>query len=125
MENYILNLKDKFSEDLGRAGNEYIDIGFEMFHKYRLSESASGQAAVGNILTALELMVKSFISSKNLGCIYKDIPPDLRVLLSNPDSIPTFYEWRNYDIDIHSNKYQMLDFRESIECYYIFFQKYI
>ncbi len=121
MDNYILNLQDKFSEDLGRAGNDYIDISFEIFHKYRLSESDCGQAAVGNILTALELIVKRFIASKNLGCIFKDIPPDLRTLISNPDSIPTFFEWRNYDIDIHSNKYQMLDFRESLECYYIFY----
>ena len=121
MDNYVLDIQKKFSEELGRAAHEYLEIGLDMFHNYRRSKCSSEQVAVGNLATAVELMIKSFIASKNFGCIFKGIPPELRVLLSNPESIPQFFEWRNYDIDIHSDKYETLDFNDCIASFYIFF----
>ena len=120
MENSIFDLQNKFSEELGRAAHEYLEVGLDLFHKYRSSESECGQAAVGNMAIAVELMLKSFIGVKNLGNIFKDIPPEMRVFLSNPENIPRFFKWRNYNIDIRSDKYKMLDLDESIASFYIF-----
>jgi len=117
----IIDLQNKFSEELGRAAHEYLEFGLNMFHQHRRSECSCSQSAIGNLILATEMLIKSFIASKNLGNIFTDIPPEIRVILSNPESIPKFFKWRTYDIDIHSEKYTTLDFDDCISCFYIYY----
>ncbi|MFC1693685.1 hypothetical protein ACFL1R_09290 [Candidatus Latescibacterota bacterium] len=121
MDDYILNLKNKYSEELGVAALGYLETGLELFHKHRRSDCSCSQTALGNIGMATELVIKSYIAAKNLGCIFKDIPPEMRIILSAPESIPPFFKWGKYSIDIRSGKYETLNFDDCILCFYILF----
>jgi len=121
MKEFVDGLRKKFSEELGRTSGEYLKTGLDMFHNCREKESEYGQAAVGNMTVALELMLKSYIAVKSLSSIFRDLPPEMRVFLSNPESVPRFFKWRNYDIDIRSDKYKTLDLNECFDVFYMLF----
>ena len=121
MDNYILELKNKISEELSRAAHEYLENALNMFHKHNRLEYECSQAAIGNLVIAMELLLKSFLTTKNLSIIFKDIPSEIRIILSSPEIIPKFFEWRSFDVDLRSYKYKMIDFDECIAGFYIFF----
>ena len=121
MNNYILELKARFVEEQGRSALQYLETGFDLFHRHLHSESFSHQAALGNLAVALELMLKTFIAEKNLGAVFKDIPPSVRVLLSCPERIPAFFTWGRYDLHLRSSTFQTLNLEECISCFYLFF----
>ena len=121
MNKYINDLKKKYSEDLCMSSLEFLENGIDIFFKYLNSECSSMHIALSSLSTGLELALKAFISEKNLGVIFKDIPPDMRVLLTCPDKIPHFYEWRKFHPDIRSDKYETLNLSECVVSFYIFF----
>jgi hypothetical protein len=93
----------------------------ELLHRHLRSESASSQAAFGNLATALELMLKCTIAEKNLGAVFRDMPPEVRAILSAPDRIPDFFRWQGIPINLGSSTYRTLNLEGCIPCYYVFF----
>ncbi|MHB9028490.1 MAG: hypothetical protein ACYC9O_06960 [Candidatus Latescibacterota bacterium] len=121
MKNHIVEMKRKYVEALGHTALQYLESGMELLHRHFRSESSSGQAAFGNLATALELMLKCTIAEKNIGAVFRDMPPEARALLSAPDRIPDFFRWRGIPINLGSDAYRTLDLEGCIACYYVFF----
>lgn len=121
MNNYIIELKKKYTEDLGRSSLEFLDTGVDLFHRHLNMESSCMHIAISTLSAGLELALKAFLAEKNLGTIFKDIPAEMRVLLTCPESIPNFFEWRRFDPDIRSDKHETIDLNDCISCFYIFF----
>jgi hypothetical protein len=65
--------------------------------------------------------LKAFIAEKNLGLIFRNIPPEIRVFLSCPENIPHFFQWRTFELDIRSGVFETLNLDECTSCFYIFF----
>ncbi|MCE5250910.1 hypothetical protein LLG96_11880 [bacterium] len=121
MNDYIHELKTRYTEDLARSAREFLEIGVNLFHRHRSSEGEFSRTAVDMLSTGTELSIKAFITEKNLGLIFRDIPPEIRVFLSCPESIPHFFQWRTFEPDIRAGTFETLDLNECISCFYIFF----
>ncbi len=120
MNTHALELKRKYVEALGRSAFQYLETGMDLFHRHLHSISATSQVAVGNLATALELMLKCFIADKNLGVVFRDLPPEVRALLSAPERVPDFFKWRSAVVDLGAESYRTLNLKDCIECYYTF-----
>ena len=121
MQGFAKELKTKFAEELSSAALEYIDLGRDLFHRHISSERDCMQSAIGTLGTGTELLLKSYIATHNLGAIFKDVPPEMRVFLSSLERVPQFFEWHNYAVNIRTEKYVTLDLKESVAGFFIFF----
>ena len=121
MNTHMLELKRKYVEALGHSALQYLETGMDLFHRHLRSASTTSQAAMGNLATALELLLKCFIAEKNLGAVFRDIPAEVRALLSAPERIPEFFKWRAAVVDLGSDAYHTVNLEECIACYYTFF----
>lgn len=121
MKKYVENMTKTYTDELGRSAVQYLKAGLDLFHKQRQSYYAQPQIALGNLAIAVELMLKTLIAKNNLGLIFKNIPLELRVVFSCPQSIPESFNWRRYDIDLRSFAYKAIELNECISCFYTFF----
>jgi hypothetical protein len=121
MERHILNLKKKFTNELGRTSSEYLQNGLVLFHRYLEADFNSKEAVVNNLTTAIEMYLKCYIADKNLGLIFRNIPMDVKVLFTCPESIPEFFEWRKYNFSFLSTENNTITLKEAITCLYTFF----
>ncbi len=109
MKNYVSKIQSKYVTEISYAAREYLKTGFQLFHKNRRLYYSKPQVPIGILGISIELMLKSFLAEKNIGLIFKDIPFELKALLSNPKTIPKKFKWRQYDIDLCSFSYKTLD----------------
>jgi len=121
MKDYISQLQEKFSEHLGQTAQEYFTNGMNIFHHYREHDSDHAQAAVGMVTIGVEFYLKSFLAHRNLTNIFSEIPQEMRILLSKPESVPRFFKWRNVAFDIHSESLKMIGFEDCMSSFYVFF----
>jgi hypothetical protein len=52
--------------------------------------------------------------------VFRDIPAEVRALLSAPERVPEFFKWRAAVVDLNSDSYHTLSLKECIACYYTF-----
>ena len=121
MNNYIIELKKKYTEELARSSLEFLESGVDLFHQHLNSERSCMHIAISTLSAGLELALKAYVAEKNLGAIFKNIPAEIRVLLTCPESTPYFFEWRKFEPDIRTDKFDTLDLNECISCFFIFF----
>jgi len=126
MEKYVESITKTYTHELGRSAIQYLQAGLDLFHKqrqkyYGQSYYEQAQVALGNLSIAVELMLKTLIAKNNLGLILKNIPLELKVVLSCPKGVPESFNWRRYDIDLRSFSYKTIELDECISCFYIFF----
>jgi len=121
MKEYVQEMRKKLVETFGAVGRDYFEAGLALFHRYRRSDSKFGQAAIGNLSSGVEMILKSHIAWRDIATVFTDLPPQAKLMLSNPESIPRFYTWRNMNFDIGSREYRTLDFESCVECYYVLF----
>ncbi len=121
MKKFIAEMQERFTGDLSRAAHDYLETGLSKFHDSLEQNSEASQASLGNITAGLELLIKSYIASKNLANIFIDMPPDIRVFLSSPDSVPAFFKWRNLAVDIRTNAWRTIGFSDCIASFYMLF----
>ncbi|MFC1607353.1 hypothetical protein ACFL47_05220 [Candidatus Latescibacterota bacterium] len=121
MNSYIAELKKHITEDIGRTAHEFLDTGTNLYYSHINSESSCGQSALNSLTIGVEFMLKAFFAEKNLGLIFKNIPPDVRMFLSCPESVPHFFEWRRFEPDIRSDKYETLNLEDCLASFYIFY----
>ncbi len=69
---------------------------------------------------AIELMLKAFIFSKNPILVFKDLPLELRVAFTSPESVGDDFKWRQYDVSLRSFEYKTIEMDELISTYYVF-----
>jgi hypothetical protein len=121
MKKYVESMTKTYSYEMGRSAVQYLKAGLDLFHKQRQSHYTQPQIALGNLAIAVELMLKTLIAKNNLGLIFKNLPLELKVVLSCPQNIPESFNWRRYDIDLRSYEFKTIDLNECISCFYIFF----
>ncbi len=120
MNTHVLELKRRFVKALGRSALEYLEAGFDLFHRHRRSEVSASQAAFGNLAAALELTLKCMLAEKNPAAVFRVIPPEARAILAAPERVPEFFRWRASPVDLWSPAYDTVSLGECIAGYYVF-----
>ncbi len=121
MKEYIENLQIRYSELFGRNAQEYLGAGLSIFHRYRDKETEHAQAAVGAMIAGVEFLIKSILAYRNLSNVFSDLPHDVRIFFTSPDSVPRFFKWRNIPFDIHSPSVKIIGFDQCMASFNIFF----
>ncbi len=119
---YLDDVQKQYSDQLERAALGYLEAGIKIFLSERQSQTYAGiQAAIGNMAVSVELMLKAFIARKSLLLVFKNLPVELRVLITNPETIHTNINWRSFEIELKSSSYSTIELEECISLFYIFF----
>ncbi len=107
---------------------DFFRLGIKDFHSIRKFEPPHFQAAVANLCISIELLLKSIIAEKSIRDLYKNLPQEFQIYLSNPEIIPDASSFRKFSIDLKSSAYKTLEFDECVSLFYLFFpnekQKY-
>jgi hypothetical protein len=119
MEDYVSSIKKLYIREVSKAALEYLKVGLSLFHKHEKYYYSQPQVPLGILSISIELMLKTFILSNSFIVIFKDIPLELRLLLTSPSNIPESFKWRKYDIDLKSFSYKTLELEEIISCFFI------
>lgn len=124
MKKYTDSITQYLHKELENAAVCYLRAGLELFHKARKISGLNSQAALGNLGIAVELMLKAFIVKSNPLLLFRGMPIELQVLFACPDSLPSDFNWRPYDIDLRSFKYATKELDESISLFYVLLPEY-
>jgi hypothetical protein len=120
MNSHALEIKQRYVQVLGQSAREYLETGFDLFHRHRRSEASCGQAAFGNLAIALECALKCVLADKNFGAVFRKMPSEARIVLSAPERVPEFFQWRNISFDLSSEEFETIDFSECVSGYYVY-----
>ena len=105
-----------------KAALGYLILGLRNFFSEQKQPSYVGhQATIGNLAIAVELMLKSYIVRKNLLLLFKNLPVEVRVLMTNPESLPDSFNWQSLEIELRAASYQTIGLDECISLFYLFF----
>lgn len=124
MKKYFESIKERLRHELARSARGYLKSGLQLFYEERKSSYTCIQPAIGNLGIAVELMLKTFIISKNPFLLFCGLPVELRVLFSSPNEIPKSFNWRQYDIDLRSFAFKTIELDEAISIFYVYFPKH-
>ncbi len=121
-DNPLGEIQKQYSDALERAALGYLELGLtNFFAEQKKSTYAGNQSTIGNLAIAVELMLKSFIAKKNLLLVFKGLPAEIRVLITNPESIPDNFNWSSFEVELRSASYSTIELSECIGLYYLFF----
>lgn len=120
MKSYVAQIQNLYQSTLERAASEYLKVGLALFHEQRRTKDYQ-QTSLGNLTIAIELTLKTIIANKNLAMLFKDLPVELRFLLTTPEGLPSSFNWRTFDSDLRSPKYKTLEFDECVSVFYLLF----
>jgi hypothetical protein len=121
IQKYLAKTQEEYIQQLTKAAYDYLKAGLGIFHECRrLTDYTNSQAALGNLAISLELKLKAFIASKNLLFLFKSVPNEVRILLVCPETLPEEFNWKPFDIDFKSAKYQTIELDECLALLYIF-----
>jgi hypothetical protein len=120
MEKFVKKIQTQYTKNLENSALGYLTIGLDLFHQ-REGFNLNFQVVMGNLSIAIELMLKAFLSSRNLLLLFKDVPLDFKTLLSCSKDTPRTFNWRKIDIGLSSGTYKTIDFDTCISSFYIFF----
>lgn len=105
-----------------KAALGYLSLGVRNFFAEQKQPSYVGyQATIGNLAIAVELMLKAYIARKNLLLLFKNLPTEIRLLLTAPESLPDSFNWRSFEIELRAASYQTIGLDECISLFYLFF----
>jgi len=128
MEKEINNLVYEISSNLKKSSLEFFRLGIEKFHKIRKEELPYFQTAVANLCISIELLLKYIIAEKSHRDLYKNIPQEFQIYLSNYEIIPDKISFNRLAVDLRGAVYKTLEFNECVSFFYIFYpnlkQKY-
>lgn len=118
----IDEIQKQFSNSLEKAALGYFTLGITNFFSERKKSTYAGnQSTIGNLAIAVELALKSFIARKSLLLLFKSLPIEIRVLITNPESVPESFNWRSFEIELKSASYPTIELDECISLFYLFF----
>jgi hypothetical protein len=120
MEKHVEKIQTQYTKNLEISALGYLKTGLGLFHELRDS-NRNLQVAMGNLSIAIELMLKAFLSSRSLLLLFKEVPLDLKILLSCSKDIPQTFNWRRIDNELSSGTYKTIGFDTCISSFYIFF----
>ncbi|MFW6130026.1 MAG: hypothetical protein ACOC56_02505 [Atribacterota bacterium] len=123
MKNYFDSISEYFQNELAKSAMSYLKIGLDLFHLSN-RKLITIQAPIGNLGTATELMLKTYVSKKNPLLLFKGLPNELKILFSSLGKYPKNFKWRLYDIDLRSFSYKTIELDECISIFNIFFPEH-
>lgn len=121
MDGYASELKEQYTAELSAASLEYMTAGIDLFHRHLTGESDVWRSAVGMLSSGCEMAIKAYIARHNLAAIFKGLPADLQLFLTNPDAVPSFFEWRSVGPELRAGIYDTISLRECVNAFYLFF----
>lgn len=122
MNNYYDTIREELRQALAQSAIGYLRSGIELFHKEEDSDyNPSIQAPVGNLVIAVELMIKTFLAKKCPLLIFKDLPIPLKVLFGSPMDVPKNFNWRRYDVNLRTFSYKTINLDGCISAFYVFY----
>lgn len=124
IEKYLISVRRDLRYGLAQSAGNYLRTGLELFHKHRQDQVFPFEVSVGNLAIAVELMLKAFIAVRNPILLLQNIPAELRVLFTCPDTIPEGFNWRQFDVDLRSSRFETAKLNECIAIFYVFFPRH-
>jgi len=115
-------VRQNIQRHLSNAAVSYLKLGLSEFHAF-LSKAVYGQALLGNLAIAAELMLKAWLASINLSLVFKDMPPELKAITINQDTVPEGYRFRPYEVELQTARYKTPDLNECINYFAFYFPK--
>jgi hypothetical protein len=98
MKDYVALTKDRIQRELARSAMGYFKVGLQSLHEERKSTHPLIEPAIGNLATAIELMLKAFLAKNNLILLFSDLPLELKILFTCPDNLLSdSRSWRYLD----------------------------
>jgi len=120
--NPLERVQKQLANAFEKAALGYLILGLKNFFSEQKQPSYVGhQATIGNLAIAVELMLKSYIVRKNLLLLFKNLPVEVRVLMTNPESLPDSFNWQSFEIELRAASYQTIGLDECISLFYLFF----
>jgi hypothetical protein len=124
-EEHCAIIQDKIHREIAKSGLGYLKVGLELLHKGRKSGSDVIEPAIGNLAIAIELMIKSFLAKNNLILLFKDLPLELKILLTCSENIPIdSLNIRHIETELCSFKYNTFELDELIASFYVLFPEH-
>ncbi len=122
MQSYLNKTKKELQASLASSAMGYFELGINLFNKASPSSSILSeiQPIVGNLSISIELMLKTFLFSKNPNLVFSNFPLQLRIAFTCPDDIVKEFNWRQYDADLKSFTFKTYQVDELIASFYIF-----
>jgi hypothetical protein len=120
--NCLGEIQKEYSNALESAAFGYLELGITNFFAEKKKPTYGGnQPSVGILAIAVELMLKAFIAKKNLLLVFKSLPIEIRILVTNPESIPENFNWRSFEVELRSATYPTIELDECIAIFYLFY----
>lgn len=122
MDRYIESLKENVQRNLSLSAKAYLDVGMREFYEVRHVPDDNFQPAVGNLAIGIELMLKSLIAKKSFVFLYKNLPIELKIMLTQPESVIKTSNPRLHGIDLKSfASYKIINVGDCIVIFYIYY----
>lgn len=121
MNNNVEAIRKELQDNLAKSAMEYLKtaVDLSMMGKFiKFTGDFRAQPVVGNFAIAIELMLKTFVFSKNPALVY-NLPLELRVAFTSPDSVGDDFNWRPFDLPLRSFEYTAMEMSELIKTFYI------
>jgi len=122
MKDYIALTQDRIHRELSRNASGYLKVGLELLHKERKSPHPLVEPAIGNLATAVELMIKAFLAKNNIVLLISDLPLELRILFACPDNpLLDSFSRRHLDNLLRASASKTFELDEVVASFYVFF----
>jgi len=122
MKDYVTLTQDRIQRELARSAIGYLRTGLELLHKERKSTHPLIEPAIGNLATAIELMIKAFLAKNNLILLFSDLPLELKILFACPENpLLDRLSWRQIDNLLRASAHKTFELDELIAAFYVFF----
>lgn len=111
-------------EEFEKSAVAYLRNSLKMLHEARKPSGDNSQPAIGNLGITVELMLKTLIVKHNPSLLFTGLPDEIKIFFACPESLPKGFNWRPFDIDLRSFKYNTKELNECISLFYILLPEY-
>jgi hypothetical protein len=119
---YIKDIKRDIIKSLKDTSIAYYTTGMDLFHKIRTNDYGEYQPAVGNLCIAIELLLKAIVAQKAFRYLYSNIPVEVQLMLTNPESLDSSFKPRKFSNELKSfQNYNTIELAQAISFFYNFF----
>lgn len=120
-ENFVDGLRREIVTSLSRSALSYYRIGIEQFFKLRNQPFYDYQPAVGLLCISVELLLKAVVGKKAFRHLYQNLPTEVQILLTYPDSIAGDARPRVFANDLRSFVFKAVELNDAISLFYSFY----
>ena len=121
IKEHIALTQDRIQRELARSGIGYLKTGLALLHKERKGTYPLIEPAIGNLATAIELMIKAFLAKNSLVLLFADLPLELKILVTCPDNLlADSFSWRHLDNMLRASAHKTLELDKLIASFYLF-----